>query len=362
MNQTLMWRRILDEASFEQASVRMDPDGIEIAGTALLAEAGAPLRIDYRLTCDAGWITRRVEATQSFQGRTRTLTLDHDGQGQWRRDGTPAPQLDGCLDVDLGISPATNALPINRLRLAVGETREIRAAWVLFPEFAVKPAAQSYERLGEGLYRYRGLDSDFQAEVAVDEAGFPTDYGTIWRRIATGPATRNVQQVTAEALLSPAASPVLGEAAHAFDWVIGGWRAEVTDFAEGVPVASDIGEWWFSWALDGRAIQDVWIAPARGRRQDIRIADRYSTTLRFYDAGAGLWRIIWINPVTGTVNRLAGTRQGDRILLEGEEYGSPARWSFNDIRPDSFVWRGEIQKPDGSWRLDAEFRLVRVMG
>jgi hypothetical protein len=37
------------------------------------------------------------------------VTLRADGDGSWVVDGRPAPQLDGCLDVDLESSSMTNA-------------------------------------------------------------------------------------------------------------------------------------------------------------------------------------------------------------------------------------------------------------
>ena len=365
--QTLMWRRDGDGNSMEQATIRRDDAGIEIAGTVLLAEKGAPLRVEYRLQCDAAWNTRRVEVSQDFAGATQSLTLLHDGTGNWRLNGAVAPDLAGCTDVDLGVSPSTNALPVNRLRPAIGETVEIRAAWVLFPEMKVVAAPQAYDRLAERRYRYRNLDSDFKAVLEVDEDGFPVDYEDIWTRIADGAPARGLRPSLASALFSPGPSPELGEAAKAFDWVIGGWRAEVFDYGEDGAVRKGAGEWWFGWALEGRAIQDIWIAPPRGEREggereagDLPVRDRYSTTLRWLDAQEGRWNILWLNPVTGVLNRLSGRLTDGRIVLEGEEYGRPARWSFNDITPDSFVWRGESQQENGSWRLDAEFRLRRL--
>jgi len=59
-------------------------------------------------------------------------------------------------------------------------------------------------------------------------------------------------------------------------------------------------------------------------------------------------------------NTLAGRREGDRIILTGEEQDRPIRWTFNDIRSDSFVWRGEMQDRQGAWQLGAEFRLRRL--
>jgi hypothetical protein len=58
-------------------------------------------------------------------------------------------------------------------------------------------------------------------------------------------------------------------------------------------------------------------------------------------------------------NQLAGRRSGDSILLEGRSGELPIRWRFVDIRPASFLWRGEAQR-EGEGRLGSEFRLTRM--
>jgi hypothetical protein len=40
--------------------------------------------------------------------------------------------------------------------------------------------------------------------------------------------------------------------------------------------------------------------------------------------------MVWVNPVSGVTNSLAGKREKDRIALLGKEDGSPIRWSFNE--------------------------------
>lgn len=166
------------------------------------------------------------------------------------------------------------------------------------------------------------------------------------------------------ALISDAPSQELADLARDFGWLIGGWAAEVIDIDGDGRVRRGEGEWWFAWVLEGRAIQDVWISPPRGKRgggADPAAADnRYGTTVRWPDRQAGLWRIVWVNPVTGAMSVLAGRREGDRIVLLGEDPEGAFRWSFNDIRADSFVWRGETRDEHGEWRLGAEFRLKRL--
>jgi hypothetical protein len=121
------------------------------------------------------------------------------------------------------------------------------------------------------------------------------------------------------------------------------------------------GEWHFDWALDGQAIQDVLVSPPPAERRDGEPWIEYGTTIRFYDPAAETWQITWITPVQRAVRRLSGGRRGERIVLEGRDAaGHLLRWSFNDIRPDSFVWRGEVSHDGGaSWRLVEEMRLRR---
>ena len=91
----------------------------------------------------------------------------------------PNRTLKGCIDVDLGCSPATNTLPVRRLRLAIGGSTTIKAAWVRFPELTVEKSAQTYARLDEFTYRYSS--DTYEAELVVDDEGVVAQYGP-WER------------------------------------------------------------------------------------------------------------------------------------------------------------------------------------
>lgn len=370
VDRTMIWRRLLDDRSFELATVTALGESYRIRGTVLIAESDVASRVEYVIECDAGWQTRDARIRQVLGDEITLLRLTAE-HGKWRRNGLPAPELDGCSDIDLGISPSTNALPINRLRICLGESRDIRAAWVQFPRCTVEPAQQSYERLALHRYRYRSLASGFSALIDVDDAGLPVEYSGIWRRLAVtdgAGAARALEQHDpqpdgfSDALISSGPSAELGNAADAFSWLIGGWAADVKDIDEDGSVRTGTGEWWFSWVLEGRAVQDVWIVPERALRSEkSQTADnRYGSTIRYFDRNAGLWRIVWLNPVSGAINTLQGKRIGNRIVLEGTKAGSPMRWTFEDIEADRFVWRGEERTEAGAWRLGAEFRLRRI--
>lgn len=366
----VMWRRVMDDMSFEEAHFGYGSEGPEITGLVLAAEKGLPLRVKYRIVCDARWQTRLVEIEQNHGGEQKSLRLERDSTGQWLCDGRAAPELSGCTDVDLSVSPSTNALPINRLHLAVGAIEEIRAAWVRFPDLTTAPAQQSYSRESADSYRYHSLSSGFVATINVDDAGLPLTYQGVWQRVATSTDSDEaiISSQAAEsrngfaaALISAAPAMELGDQADAFSWLVGCWVGDVRDFESNGTVRLGRGEWWFSWTLEGRAIQDVWIVPQRADRAtpvDSRAANnRYGTSIRSFDRKSGLWHVTWINPVSGAHNELVGKRAGDRVELLGESDGAPIRWTFADIKADSFVWLGESQASDGTWRLDAKFDM-----
>jgi hypothetical protein len=117
---------------------------------------------------------------------TRTIVLERDAKERWTVDGIAKRALKGCTDIDLGCSPSTNTLPIRRLRLAIGASHTIQAAWVRFPELVAVKAAQTYTRLDEFTYRY--ASGTFEAELTVDDEGLVAAYAE-WRRTgyAIGP-------------------------------------------------------------------------------------------------------------------------------------------------------------------------------
>ena len=179
----IVWRRILDDHSFENCVVTSAPDGFGVAGRIIAAQDGAPLGVTYDIRCDHGWSARAVAIEQTSGDAARRLRLDRDGAG-WVVDGVPDARLDECAEPDLGLTPSTNALAIRRLKLEIGQTAEITCAWVKFPALSVEPSVQRYERLAAREFRYTNVASGFTAMVTVDALALPVSYERIWMRIA----------------------------------------------------------------------------------------------------------------------------------------------------------------------------------
>jgi hypothetical protein len=176
--------------------------------------------------------------------------------------------------------------------------------------------------------------------------------------------TSNQKEMFVEALL--AGGPLIEHAdkMNLYAPLIGDWEIDVVDYEADGTRRTSSGEAHFAWVLEGRAIQDLWIIPPRSARKPGQPTkgNRYGTTLRVYDPTEDVWRVTWINPVTGVHEELIGGKQGNRIVQQGKRTdGSLIRWSFSDITPKSFHWQGESSKDNGStWRLETEFFGRRV--
>ena len=172
---------------------------------------------------------------------------------------------------------------------------------------------------------------------------------------AAAPDSRHEMIAT---LAAPGPHSSLGEEARLFDRFVGAWDCAYSFHAEDGSVTHSSGELKFGWIIDGWAIQDIWIGyPRDGSKGERRIG----TSVRFFDAKSKVWRVVFVAPAAGSLTTVQGGLEGDRIVLRGQDSdGSLLRWSFNDIRADSFVWRGETSRDQGkSWRLEEEHHMTR---
>ena len=166
-----------------------------------------------------------------------------------------------------------------------------------------------------------------------------------------------------EALLAKGPHPSLGVHADTYARIIGSWTGKLSRFQDRKSVASASVEAHFGWVLEGRAVQDVWITPARterGANADAAV-NWYGSTLRVFDPSTSAWNTTWTDPQSQWRIELVGRRQGDDIVQIGARAGRPIRWTFSEIEPASFSWQGHILSFDGvSWELEVAVKFRRV--
>jgi hypothetical protein len=174
-----VWQPALGEGA-EEFSFRATPAGYEAHGEVAATLEGMPLKAGYLVETDAAWRTRRVRLTVRGGG---ALDILSDGAGHWRRaDGAALPELDGCIDPDISMTPFTNTVAIRRLGLKAGEAAETKVAYILVPALSLRAAPQRYTRLADRRWRFDGLDIDVTADLTVDEEGFVMEYPGLFRR------------------------------------------------------------------------------------------------------------------------------------------------------------------------------------
>ena len=175
--------------------------------------------------------------------------------------------------------------------------------------------------------------------------------------------THRPAQSMTEALAAEGPAAAHAEALMLFGQFVGEWEFDWIGYDDnGEKNMSERGEWIFAWVLEGRAVQDVWIIPMRGRRGQEGLPEgEYGTTIRFYDSRVDAWKVTWSGPIQGNRRVFTARESGDEIVQEGlTEEGDPLRWIFSEISDSSFRWRSLFSKDaEKTWRLREEMYVRR---
>ena len=183
------WEHCEARSGFEVVFPRPDADGgCHMDGDTTAVEDGEAWAVHYAISLDRDWVTRSAHVAGLAATGRRERHLEAVGGGRWLVDGEPAPDLDGCLDVDLESSSLTNAFPVHHLGLEVGQEADAPAAYVRALDLAVERLEQRYLRLDdEGelrRYHYTSPAFGFECELSYDASGLVLDYPGIAVRAA----------------------------------------------------------------------------------------------------------------------------------------------------------------------------------
>lgn len=142
---------------------------------------------------------------------------------------------------------------------------------------------------------------------------------------------------------------------------VGAWDGTNTKYGANGERFNSSAEVHFGWALEGRAIQDVWIVPSRLGRGPGEADRMYGTTVRVYDPQHDSWEITFIDPVRQEHDRMTGRQVGPDIVQEYRTTdGTICQWCFVDIEARSFHWISrESTDERQTWRLTSEYYFRR---
>lgn len=176
---TAFWRR-LDTEGHDACRLIRAANGWRLSGAAIFDHKGKPALLDYRVDCDAGWRTLSAHVEGSVGLEPLAFDIEPIGNGEWLLNGEKQPEAKGCIDLDLGFTPATNLIAIRRL--APQADVEVPAPAAYYLEFTLKLGIveQTYRRTGPGRLRYASPAYGYDETLAVSEVGFVTEYPGLW--------------------------------------------------------------------------------------------------------------------------------------------------------------------------------------
>jgi hypothetical protein len=112
-------------------------------------------RLQYVLRLAPTWHVRQFLLFRDLDEPDLWLALD--ARHRWGEvNGSYRPDLDGCVDIELAVTPFTPTVPIRRLgldRLAEGDSAQVRVLHVDVETLAVVALPVRYERTGAASWR-----------------------------------------------------------------------------------------------------------------------------------------------------------------------------------------------------------------
>jgi hypothetical protein len=180
LHRVMRWQS-LESPGLEHFEIRETEWGYIAQSAVIGAFEGTDFGCRYEVTLDRGWTFRHL-VLEKTDGRV--LILKSDGAGSWERaNGNELPQFAGCVDIDIGVTPFTNTLPIRRARFEVGVPQHFRMAWIPLDSLEPFVDEQIYTKRDDTHFHYVASDRSFEADLVLDSEGFVVDYPGLYRRV-----------------------------------------------------------------------------------------------------------------------------------------------------------------------------------
>jgi hypothetical protein len=183
MQTNLLWTG-REYYSLENCLVNIRAMAADITATIVGKYGGTLYKVDYRIRTNQQWETTFLEIHARHHDLMQDILLEGDGKGHWIFNSKPAPEFNGCIDVDIPLTPFTNTLPIRRLKLGKNQSKEIHVIYCDLLEQRVRPVQQKYTCLSKTRYHYENIPNDFEATIEVDKDGLVEDYPELFERTA----------------------------------------------------------------------------------------------------------------------------------------------------------------------------------
>lgn len=182
MQTNILWSGI-EYYSLENCIIDSQNDGITINSTIIGFYNDIIYRVEYIIRLDRSWQTFYCLVKSQIDHQSKKIEFIKNKNG-WTLNGQFRPEFNACLDIDIALTPFTNSLPINRLKLKQGQESKVDVIYIDILENNIQHVKQKYSRIADRTYRYENIPNDFEAKIQVDSAGLVIDYPQLFKRTA----------------------------------------------------------------------------------------------------------------------------------------------------------------------------------
>jgi len=181
MQKNILWTGI-EYNSLENCILTITDKGSEVNSSIIGTHANEIYKIEYRIRTNQHWETTFFEIKSQLYNAVEIIDFRKEGKESWYVNGQTDEKLNGCIDIDISLTPFTNTLPINRLRLSENQDEQIKVLYVDVLGRKMMPVLQKYTKLSPTDYKYENVPNDFESVISVDDLGLVVKYPGLFKR------------------------------------------------------------------------------------------------------------------------------------------------------------------------------------
>ncbi len=169
----------MDGARSDEAHLYESEDSLFLKGQGSFIFYNNPAHIQYEVYTSPDGTARNGVILGVNGNRNINLFIDRIGS-EWMLNGTSQKSVQGLLDLDFGFTPSTNYFQIQRMNLAIGETRKLNVAWIDTDSTSLIPLPQIYKRVSKQRYNYESPATSYKGVLDLAPNGFVQVYPELW--------------------------------------------------------------------------------------------------------------------------------------------------------------------------------------
>ena len=179
MERKIRWEG-LEHKSLENCTLTETDNGVAITSIITGQVNNQAIKISYKILTDTLWRTYFVEINV-ISGRNEKIILLEKKGAYWLVNNAIDHRFDGCVDIDISLTPFTNTLPIRRLVFDGQLSNRIEVIYIDIIADIIIPVRQYYTKISDSVYLYENEKSTFKAELKTDPYGLVIEYPKLFR-------------------------------------------------------------------------------------------------------------------------------------------------------------------------------------